>query len=310
MTMMKAVLLDRNTLGEDVTLEALEALPLELTVYDSTSPDQVTDRIQGADIVLVNKVVLDRSVLKAAPSVRYIGVLATGMNNVDLDCCAERGIEVRNVERYGTDSVAQHAMALILSLANSIPAYSRDAENGTWGQSNMFCLLNHPVMELKGKTLLVVGYGDLGAALARLAEAFGMKVLKARVPGSQTANDRVDLDEGLKKADVVSLHCPLNEHTRNLLDRQRLSFMKPSALLINTARGGLVDEQALVSALKSGALGGAGFDVLTEEPPKRGNVLLEQSLPNLIVTPHCAWGSREARQKLLQIASDHLAGFI
>ncbi|KEQ18214.1 D-2-hydroxyacid dehydrogenase [Endozoicomonas numazuensis] len=307
----KAVLLDAATLGDDVSLAAFQQLPLSLEVFDTSEPENVVERCRDAVAIFTNKVVIDESMLSSLPNLHYIGVLATGTNNIDLAACELRGIRVQNIERYSTASVAQHAMALILSLAGSIPAYSRDVENGTWGKSNSFCLLNHPIIELEGKTLLVIGFGDLGKATARLAEAFGMTVLKAAVPGSGTkGNDRVELDKGLKQADVVSLHCPLNESTANLLDQNRLSLMKSTAILINTSRGGLVDECALAKALESGRLGGAGFDVLTEEPPVNGNILLRTSLPNLIVTPHCAWGSLESRQRLINLAAQHYECFL
>ncbi|MGI9281550.1 MAG: D-2-hydroxyacid dehydrogenase [Endozoicomonas sp.] len=305
------VLLDRATLGAEVSLEAFHHLPIPLEMYEQSRSEEVVDRCRNAVAIFTNKVVIDEAMLSSLPDLRYIGVLATGTNNIDLAACDLRGIRVQNVERYSTASVAQHAMAMILSLAGSVPAYSRDAVNGTWADSDMFCLLNHPIMELEGKTLLIVGYGDLGKATARLAEAFGMNVLKAKVPGSGTgAEDRVELDEGLKKSDVVSLHCPLGENTTNLIDQRRLSLMKPSAILINTSRGGLVDESALISALESGQLGGAGFDVLTEEPPRNGNVLLKKSQLNLIVTPHCAWGSQESRQRLVNLAAQHYERFL
>ena len=310
MNKLNAVMIDSATLGEGITLEPFHRLPLDLVIHEGTPPESVSERIRDAQILFCNKVVISREHLAGAPNLKYIGVLATGMNNIDRQAAAELGIEVRNVERYGTTSVAQHTMAMMLSLANSLPAYSRNAVNGTWAGSDMFCLLDHPLLELKGKTLLVIGYGGLGREVTRLAEAFGMRVLKARVPGSSSTAGRVDLDEGLAQADVVSLHCPLTEQTSNLLDAKRLSLMKPSALLINTARGGLVNEQALVEALAAGKLGGAGFDVLTEEPPRNGNVLLEAGLPNLIVTPHCAWGSQEARQRLINLAAENLADFL
>lgn len=309
-TKKNVVLLDRATLGDGVSLEAFHQLPVPLVIYDQSEPEDVIERCRDAVAIFTNKVVIDESTLSSLPNLRYIGVLATGTNNIDLAACDLRGIKVQNVERYSTASVAQHAMTLILSLAGSVPAYSRDAVNGTWAESDRFCLLNHPIMELGGKNLLIVGYGDLGKATARLAGAFGMNVLKARVPGSPTTSiDRIELDEGLKQSDVVSLHCPLSESTANLLDQKRLSLMKPGAILINTARGGLVDESALVSALEAGRLGGAGFDVLSEEPPGNGNILLNKSLPNLIVTPHCAWGSLESRQRLVNLAAQHYARF-
>ena len=307
---LNAVVLDGNTLGT-LSLEPLKALPVDLTVYDLTTPEQLSERIAEADIVLTNKVVLNADTLSAAKRLKYIGVLATGMNNVDLSAAADRGITVRNVAGYSTAGVAQHTMALMLSLAQSLPAYHNDVMKGSWLRSDMFCRLDHPIMELTSKTLLIVGFGALGQATAKLAEAFGMNVLKARVPGSSSQDDdRIDLDEGLKIADVVSLHCPLTDSTHNLIDAHRLSLMKPTALLINTARGGIVNEQALANALQSHQIAGAGFDVLTTEPPKDGNPLLTIDTPNFILTPHCAWASPESIERLLSIASEHLREFI
>ncbi|AMO54761.1 hypothetical protein GZ77_23805 [Endozoicomonas montiporae] len=306
-----AVLLDSATLGEGTALDPFVFLPIDLTVYEQTTTEQVSERIANADIVLTNKVVLNADTLRLASQLKYVGVLATGMNNVDLAAASEQGITVRNVAGYSTVSVAQHTMAMILSLAQSLPAYHSDVMNGVWQKSEMFCRLDHPVMELTGKKLLIVGYGALGQATARLAEAFGMDVYKARVPGSESASDdRIELDEGLALADVVSLHCPLTEDTRHLIDARRLSLMKSHALLINTARGGIVDEQALAEALQTGILGGAGFDVLTTEPPVSGNPLLQISSPNFILTPHCAWGSPESRNRVVELAADYLKAFL
>lgn len=308
---LNAVLLDGNTLGNDITLDALTSLPVNLTVYNLTSPEQVDERIAGADIVLTNKVVLNAESLKAAGRLKYVGVLATGMNNVDLAAAADLGITIRNVAGYSTAGVAQHTMAMMLSLAQSLPAYHQDVVAGAWQKSDMFCRLDHPIMELTGKKLLIVGYGALGQATAKLAEAFGMEILKAKVPGSASpAGDRIDLDEGLKIADVVSLHCPLTESTRQLIDERRLALMKPNALLINTARGGIVDEQALADALQTRQIGGAGFDVLTSEPPMDGNPLAGIKTPDFILTPHCAWASPESRVRLLELAASHLKNFL
>ena len=308
---LNAVLLDSLTLGNNVALDPLASLPVNLVVYEQTTSEQVEERIAGADIVLTNKVVLNADTLNAASRLKYIGVLATGMNNIDLAAAADQNITVRNVAGYSTASVAQHTMAMMLSLAQSLPAYHNDVMKGVWQKSEMFCRLDHPIMELTGKKLLIIGYGALGQAAARLAEAFGMDVLKARVPGSSSSDDdRIELDEGLSVADVVSLHCPLTTDTHQLIDARRLSLMKPNALLINTARGGLADEQALADALEAGVIGGAGFDVLTEEPPANGNPLLQISTPNFILTPHCAWGSPESRNRVVALAAEHLEVFL
>ena len=308
---MKGVILDWATLGPGVDISPLTDIDLEWSVYDMTTPEEVAERIQDAAVVLSNKVVITREHMATFPALRYIGVMATGMNNVDLEAAGQRGVKVTNVTGYGTASVAQHAFSLILSLATSQQRYAQASRDGTWSASPMFCLLNYPIMELHGRKLLIIGYGELGQAVARLAEAFSMDVMVAAVPGSPThAKDRIALDEGLAQADVVSLHCPLTEQTRHLIDSRRLSLMQPHALLINTARGDLVEEKALVAALKQGKLGGAGFDVLSEEPPVNGNVLLDGDVPNLIVTPHCAWASKSARQKLVNMAAANVVTFL
>ena len=308
---LKAVMLDAKTLGDDVDLEPLKALPVEWTFYDSTTPGQTIERLTEADIVLTNKVVIDKAVFKQCPWLKFVGVLATGMNNVDLTAAEKNGAVVRNVANYGTHSVAQHAMALMLSLAISLPAYSRDSKNGRWQNSDMFHLMDHPILQLHGKTLLIVGSGTLGTEVARLSEAFGMKIIRAIVPGSGSSTEgKVKLDEGLQQADVVSLHCPLTPTTENLIDYRRLKLMKPHALLINTGRGGLVNEADVVEALKEGEIRGAAFDVLTEEPPRSGNILLDNNLPNLIVTPHTAWTSPEARQRIIELSAENLTEYL
>ena len=308
---LKAVMLDAKTLGTDVDLGPLKALPVEWTFYDSTAPEQTAERLAEADIVLTNKVVINEAVLKQCPWLKYVGVLATGMNNVDLVAAEKNGVVVRNVANYGTHSVAQHAMAMMLSLAISLPAYSRDSKNGRWQNSDMFHLMDHPILQLHGKTLLIVGSGTLGTEVARLSEAFGMKIIRAIVPGSSSPTEgRVELEEGLKQADVVSLHCPLTAITENMIDYRRLKLMKSHALLINTGRGGLVNEADVVEALKQGEIRGAAFDVLTEEPPRSGNILLDNDLPNLIVTPHTAWISPEARQRIIELSVENLTEYL
>ncbi|GAA4650564.1 hypothetical protein GCM10023116_28470 [Kistimonas scapharcae] len=232
---MKGVILDWATLGPGVDISPLTDIDLEWSVYDMTASEEVTERIQDAAVVLSNKVVINRAHMEAFPALRYIGVMATGMNNVDLEAASQRGIKVTNVTGYGTASVAQHAFALILSLATSQPRYAQASRDGTWSASPMFCLLDYPIMELQGRKLLIVGYGELGQAVARLAEAFGMDVMMAAIPGSSTrAKERIALDEGLAQADVVSLHCPLTEKTRHLIDSSRLSLMQSHALFLKS----------------------------------------------------------------------------
>ncbi len=311
---MKAVFLDAKTLGDDVDLSAIESVTGGLTRYDRTAPEQVLERIRGFDTVVVNKVVLGRTHFEACPELKTIAVVATGLNNIDQEAAREHGIRVLNVTHYGRATVAQHTMALMLALATRLLDYDRDVRAGRWAQSDMFCLMDHPIMELQGRTLGIVGYGDLGQGVAERARAFGMNILLAarpgQAPGEVDGYRRVPLDELLPQVDVLSLHCLLTEQTRNLIGARELAMMPPHALIINTSRGGLVDEQALADALRAGTIGGAGFDVLTEEPPRHGNPLLADDIPNLIVTPHSAWASREARQRIVDITARNLASVV
>lgn len=308
---MKAVFLDSLTLGNDVDLSPIERVTGGFTCHERTPPEQVLARIRGFDTVLVNKVVLGREHFEACPELKTIAVVATGLNNIDQAAAREHGVRVMNVTNYGRSTVAQHTMALILALATRLLDYHRDVREGRWGKSDMFCLMDHPIMELQGKTLGIVGFGDLGQGVAERARAFGMNVVlgcrPGQAPGAVDGYRRIPLDELLTQADVLSLHCLLTEDTRHLIGDRELGLMKPTALLINTSRGGLVDEEALANALRAGTIAGAGFDVLTEEPPRNGNPLLAEGIPNLIVTPHSAWASREARQRIVGITAANLA---
>ena len=309
---MKAVFLDADTLGNDVDLAPIEQVTDELVCHPRTQPAEVTERLQGFDTVLTNKVVLGREHFEACPGIRWVAVVATGVNNVDLEAARDHGVRVVNVLNYGRSTVAQHTLALMLALATRLLDYQRDVRQGRWGRSDMFCLMDHPIMELEGRTLGIVGYGDLGQGVAERARAFGMNILLGARPGQPAGEvdgyPRLPLAELLPKVDVLSLHCLLTEDTRHMIGAAELAQMKADALLINTSRGGLVDEQALADALRDGTIGGAGFDVLTEEPPRHGNPLLADDLPNLIVTPHSAWASREARQRIVGITAANLAG--
>lgn len=307
---MKAVLLDADTLNPaTLDLRCLTELPITLSQYPHTSAEQCAERIADADIILTNKVILNKKLLSQAPKCRYIGVMATGTNNIDKAYCQSRGIVVANVEGYGTDAVAQHALMLMLNLTTSFSAYKRDVEQGVWSDGPHFCLLSHPVYELAGKHLVIVGYGELGRRFADLARALGMRVSVAARPGN-AEDSRPSLDSLLSDADVVSLHCLLSDDTYHLINEERLSLMKPTALLINTARGALIDENALLLALKKGVIGGAGLDGLSTEPPPKDHPLLNTGLSNLLITPHSAWVAAEARQRLVNIAARHLANFL
>ncbi len=280
-----------------------------ITLHQQTQAEDVAERIKNADAVLVNKVVLQAKDLQQASQLRYIGVTATGMNNIDRDYCEQAGIIVQNVEGYGTDSVAQHTLTLALNLATNFVTYQRDMRNQAWSSSSHFCLLNHPVVELAGKHAVIVGHGELGKRVEALFKAMGMQVSIAARPGKQD-DPRPSLASLLPNADVVSLHCPLTEATDKLINAETLSLMKPTAFLINTARGGLIDEEALYHALKNNQIGGAGLDVLSVEPPPVDHILLKEALPNLLVTPHNAWIGNGARQNLLDSAIDHLSAHL
>jgi len=309
-TMTQAVFLDLDSLTrDDIDLAPLEAAVPGWRLHAQTRPQEVLARVRDARIVVSNKVVLDAATLARARSLQLICVAATGTNNVDLAAAAEHGITVCNVRDYGTPSVAEHVFALMLSLRRRLLDYRLALGRGEWQRSSQFCLLDYPMAELQGATLGIVGHGVLGQAVARLGEAFGMRVRVAERPAETPRPGRVPLDDLLAEADVLSLHCPLTETTRNLIDAAALARMKPGALLINTARGGIVDETALLDALRSGHLGGAGIDVLATEPPTGPHPLLEADLPQLIVTPHVAWASREARQRLLDQIADNIRAF-
>lgn len=305
---MRGVFLDTLTMNlEELDTSGLNNVVEYWDFFETTAPEETAERIENADVVITNKVVLDRNLIEGAPKLKLICVCATGTNNIDLDAARERDIPVKNVAGYTGTSLAQHTIALLLALATRWHQYSEDVNNGRWSQSPVFCRLDYPVMELAGKTLGIIGYGDLGQKVARLGEALGMRVLvAASFTGEQKAG-RVPLEQLLAESDVISLHCPLTGETEMLVDQQFLSAMKPSAFLINTARGGLVDEAALVAALKGGGIGGAALDVVSVEPPPADHPLLAGDIPNLIITPHNAWISRESRQRLLDGVTHNIA---
>ncbi|MEY3220881.1 MAG: hypothetical protein RIT27_2238 [Pseudomonadota bacterium] len=310
---MNGVFLDRDSLGHDTHLKAFEKLPINWQHFPQTMPEETLARLENIDIALTNKVIIKEEHFKQCPRLRYIGILATGTNNVDLIAAKQYNVAVTNVVKYGTPSVVQHTFALILNLSIHLQDYLSAIRNGEWQKSPLFWLHAAPIRELKDLTLGIVGYGELGRGVAKMAQAFDMKVLIAQRAGNISQNDgvpRVPLNELLPQVDVLSLHCPLTPETRYLIDQQALSLMKPDAILINTARGGLVDEEALATALRAGKLGGAAVDVLTEEPPKNGNPLLANDIPNLLITPHIAWAARESRQRAIDQAADNLGLFL
>ncbi len=309
---MLGVFLDRDSLDRgDLDFGGLDRILPNLRYYPATTPDQVAARIEQAEVVISNKVVLDAAAVERAPRLRLICVAATGVNNIDLGAAAARGVTVCNCRGYGTPAVIQHVFALLLALCTRWPDYQQAVRDGRWRRASQFCLLDFPIRELASKTLGIVGYGELGQGVARVAEAFGMRVLVAQRPGTmEVLEDRAPLPVLLPQVDILSLHCPLTPETRGLIGAWELALMRRDAILINTARGGLVDEALLAAALRQGALGGAGVDVLSLEPPVAGNPLLAPDIPNLIVTPHCAWGSRESRQRLVGQLAENIAGFL
>jgi glycerate dehydrogenase len=298
------VFLDRDSLIANVRRPSFEHA---WTDYPATSPDDVAARLAGATIAITNKVPLRAEHIARLPHLKMVAVAATGTDNVDLAACRERGVAVANIRNYSVVAVPEHAFALMLALRRNLAAYRADVEAGRWQQSTRFCLLDHPIADLAGSQLGIVGYGALGKKVAQIGRAFGMKIaVMTRTPASDSEVRAMELDELLRTSDVVSLHLPLNEQTRHLIGARELGLMNKSALLINTARGGLVDEQALADALQRGAIGGAGFDVLSKEPPEPGNPLLQLRLPNFILTPHVAWASAGAMQTLADMLVDNI----
>lgn len=306
---MRAVFLDSLSL-DDLDLTPLKTGLSELVVYPGSLPEQVAERIQGFDIVITNKVLLPAEVIQSSDRLKLICVVATGVNNVDVDAATAAGIAVYNCQGYGTGSVAQHVLMLMLVMHTRFADYKVAVEQGRWNQSSQFCLLDYPILELRGRTLGIIGYGVLGAEVKRLAEAFGMNVLIAARPGTQASAGRLPLADLLPKIDVLSLHCPLTEETRDLIDAEALALMPKGSYLVNAARGGIVNEAALADALCCGHLAGAATDVLTQEPPKDGNLLFDTDIPNLLITPHCAWGSRQAREAIIRQTCDNIQAWL
>ncbi|WP_028584590.1 2-hydroxyacid dehydrogenase [Desulfogranum mediterraneum] len=305
---MNGVFLDAESLA-DLDLSALAGCFEDLAVYQQTPSKEVAQRIAEAEVVIVNKVRLTAALLRGAPRLRLVCLVATGTDNVDCAAARELGITVCNCQAYGTDSVVQHVFTMILALHTSLLPYTRAVAEGRWQQSSQFCLLDFPIVELKGRTLGIMGYGTLGRGVARMAEAFEMEVLLGERPGVRQEG-RIPLEELLPQVDILTLHCPLSEQTRNLIDARALELMRPSSFLINAARGGIVEEQALADALRRGTIAGAASDVLTTEPPGDDNPLLAADIPNLIVTPHCAWGSYQARARIVAQTVENIEGFV
>ena len=308
---MKIVILDGYSANPgDLSWKELEKLG-EVTVYDRTKPSETVARATGSDIVLTNKVVINKDVMAQLPKLKYIGVLATGYNVVDIDAAHERGIIVTNVPAYSTESVAQMVFAHLLTVTNRTEHYAIQNRSGRWTENPDFCYWDFPHQELAGKTFGIVGLGNIGQRVAQIAQAFGMKVKALTSKAAEALPngiEKVTIEELLATSDVLSLHCPLTDSTRHLINVATLKQMKSSAILINTGRGPLIDDQAVAEALAEGRLAAFCADVLTEEPPKADNPLLRQS--NAFITPHIAWASTEARIRLLQIATDNVQAFL
>ena len=310
----RIVVLDAATYG-DVSLQGFTD-KWDCTVHQVTRPDETAARLAGHSIAVTNKVVIDKAILNSpeARDLKLIAVAATGTDIIDRDEATRRGVKVCNVPGYATQSVAQFTMTLILELATRAGRYGGAVKNGEWEKSPVFSLLTYPSLELSGKKLGIVGYGSIGKAVAQMARGFGLKILIAVRPGTPgaTANPRIPVDQLLRQADIVSLHCPLTPQTRNLINEHSLSLMKPSAFLVNTARGALLDEAALIDALRKKRIAGAALDVISKEPPPAEHpiIVAAKELDSLIVTPHTAWSAREARERLLKEVEENIAAFL
>lgn len=306
--MEKIVFLDADSIIADIRRPAF---PHQWEQHAATSAGQTVARLTDATIVITNKVQLKRETLEQLPKLKMVAIAATGTDNVDIACCRERGIVVCNIRNYSVHTVPEHVFMLVLALRRNLLAFREDLRNGAWQKSPQFCLFTHPVRDLHGSTLGLIGHGAIGQAVEQIARAFGMKVLVAEHKGcAEVRPGYTAFDTVLRESDVLTLHLPLNEQTRHLISTAEFARMRPGALLINTARGGLVDEAALLEALQSGRLGGAGFDVLGKEPPTAGHPLLDLNLPNFILTPHIAWSGREAMQTLADQLIANIEAFV
>lgn len=308
---MKAVFLDRGSFPENVNIPMPSGVE-ETQFFHNSNTENTLERIQSADIVMTNKAVLTREILKQCPHLKLVQVMATGTNNIDIEACKELGISVQNVAGYSTVSVPEHTFALMLELRRNLTRYREAVKQGRWSKSEFFCFMDFPIKDLADNTLCLIGKGTLGNRVAEIARVFGMNVVFAERKGATHIREGyVPFSEALQTADVISLHCPLTEHTQNMIGTAEFKTMKTSSILLNMGRGGLVNEEALAVALRNGHIAGAGFDVATIEPMPINNVLQSLTeLPNFILTPHIAWASESAVQRLLQIGCDNMASFI
>ena len=305
--MERIVFLERDTIQAGFRRPSFDH---EWVEYADTLPPEVVERVQSASIIISNKLSLGEPQLSGAPDVKLIAIAATGSDCVDLDYCRRRGITVCNVSGYAVNSVPEHVLMLILALRRNLLAYRQDVQDGKWQQSKQFCLLTHPLHDIKGSTIGIIGYGSIGKSMAQLAESVGMRILISEHRNAKSIRaGRTAFDEVLAQTDVATLHCPLTDETRDMFGRREFEMMKRSALLINTARGALIQDEALIAALREDLIAGAAIDVLREEPPCDGSPLLDLNLPNFIVTPHVAWASDEATQSLADQVIDNLEAF-
>lgn len=308
--MKKVVILDYATLlqNNDISLECFEKF-FEVRKYPLTLDEKAIERIGDAEIVLCNKVKITREVMEKCPNIEYIGLFATGYNNIDTECAKEKGIAVCNAGSYSTEAVSQHTFALILYFFNKVAQYNKAVSDGEWSHSETFSYFPYTVSELAGKTMAVIGYGSIGKQTAKLADDFGMKVIiSTRTKPENCKYEQVTTEEAFRRADVLTVHCPLTPQTENLICRKNLELMKPSAIVINTARGGIVNEQELADALNNGVIAGAGLDVLREEPMSETTPL--KNAKNCIITPHIAWAGIETRKRVVEIAKDNLLSYL
>ncbi len=303
------VILDADSLGPDVDLAPVTGLLDEWRIHPYTEPDEVARRLTDASVLLSNKVPLTAASIKGAAQLKFISVMATGTNNIDLAAAKQQGISVSNAVAYATPSVVQHTIALILALSTSLPAYLADVRRGRWQQSKVFCLLDHPIREVAGKTLGIIGGGELGRGVSRAAAGLGMHIMLAERRGQPVRRGRTPFEEVIAAADYISLHCPLTEDTQHLIDGKVLARMKPTAFLVNTARGGLIDSAALLDALAKKQLAGAAVDVLEREPAGADEPLINAA-DNLLVTPHNAWSALESRVRLVEQMRENIQGFL
>lgn len=305
---MKIVVLDGYTLNPgDISWESIEKFG-EIEVYDRTAPEDIIERVGDAEVVFTNKTVLDRKIIEALPSVKFIGVLAAGYNVVDIDTARENGVRVTNTPAYGSEGVAQMAFAHLLEITNNVSLHSKTVNDGKWSGSEDFCYWEKPVIGLKGKTMGIIGYGSIGREVGRIARAFGMNLIVHDKFAKDTDAENLELDEFFKRADVISLHCPLFEETKEIIRKENIDKMKDGVILVNTSRGPLVNDADLLEAVRSNKVYAAGVDVLQAEPPRADNLLIDKE--NINITPHIAWAARESRENIISISTRNLKAYV